>query len=192
MTSSRLSRRTLALVVLSGCLAAATAMAQAPADAPAACFPATIDGFETAAFPAAQVEQLKSYRHSVAAGYNAAGGTVVTVFVYDRDAKADDQKEARAAIGEVLASHRGAELAMAGEGKVPLAGVDTPALGGMLLWTEGGADFGSFLWVVPRGGHYVKLRATYVRPPDDADAVAAMRSAMDALTVVARRVCDPG
>lgn len=162
------------------------------ADLPATCFPASIEGFETAAFPPDLVAQLAAHRHTQATGYNAARyHTTVTVFVYDRAPGANDRKEAEAAIAEAMAMHEGAELAMGGEGKVPLAGVATPAIGGLLLWTEGGDDVGSFLWVVPRGDRYVKFRASYVRPRHDDELVAAMQFAMASLNTVASAVCDP-
>lgn len=141
----------------------------------------------------AQATRLKAYRISTAAGYNAqARGTAITLFVFDRAEDADDRGEVDAAVREVLSVHRGSEMAMGGDSRMPLASVDTPAQGGLFLWTEGRTDYGSFPWVIPRTRHYVRLRATYVRPPGDDAAVEALKSAMSALSSVARNACDPG
>ena len=186
-------RLPLAFAALLGCLATTPAAAQDAPAPPAACFPAAIEGFETAVHTEEQVARLKSHRNTTAAGYNAAAyRTTITMFVNDREPGADDAREGEAAIAEALAAHPGSELAMGGEGTVPLAGVATPARGGFLVWSEGETGFGSFLWVVPRHGHYVKIRATYVRPAGDREVVAAMQFAASALETVARGTCDPG
>ena len=193
MTFRITPRLPLALLALLGGLAAATATAQDDGDPAPACFPAAIDGFETIVRTEDQAARLKANRNTVSGGYHAASGnTVITVFVYDREPGADDRREGEAAIAEVLSAHSGSELASSGEGSVALAGVPTPAHGGFFTWSEGETDYGSFLWVIPREAHYVKIRATYVRPEDDREVAAAMRVAMNALEKVARGICDPG
>ena len=157
-----------------------------------ACFPASIDGFESTSIPDAQAESLKAYRNTRMAGYNAAPyNTAVSVFVYDRERPANDTNELEAAISEILSVHPGAELAMSGKGKVPVAGTPTSARGGLFLWTEGQTDYGSFLWVVPGDKQYLKIRATYVRPPGDREALEAMKFAVAALETVSKSVCRP-
>lgn len=156
------------------------------------CFPATINGFESATIPDAQVVALKAYRNTRSAGYNAMPyRTAITLFVYDRDQPANDQAELRAAISEVLSSHPGAELAMSGKGQVRLAGTSVEAQGGLFLWSEGETDYGSFLWLVPGDRQYLKIRATYVRPPEDNQVTKAMQFAIDAIAAVGDKVCRP-
>lgn len=131
-----------------------------------------------------------AYRNSVGGGYNGpAHRLAITVYFYDREASDEqsDTKELRTAIVEVLQSHKGARVEMGGKGSLPLAGEPTEALGGLLAWREGRDDYASFLWLIPRMSRWIKIRATYVRPPTGE--AEAYELARDSIRKVVSSIC---
>lgn len=131
------------------------------------CLPGPIDGLETIAHSAAELASIRMFRNTSVAGYNRPlHRLAITTYLFDRetDSESGDAKELRNTIAEILQVHPGAVLEMSGKTTLPVGGVPTPGYGGMFRWEEGGNDLASFLWIVPRGSRYLKLRATYVRP----------------------------
>jgi hypothetical protein len=145
---------------------------------------------QTALFPDDRRAALKAYRNSVGGGYNApARRLAITVYFYDRQESDEksDADEIRAAIMEVLRSHKGARVEMGGKGSLPLSGEPTEAHGGLFMWREGGDDYASFLWLIPRKARWIKIRATYIRPLGGE--VEAMQFATDAIRKVVSQIC---
>jgi hypothetical protein len=154
------------------------------------CFPKSVQGFEAVPSTEAQRKQLAEYRNSIAAGYNVpAMRLAVTFYVYDREEQGEDAdlNEVRAAIGEILQYHSGSKMEMAGGTQLPLGGRKTAAKGAMFTWSDSHADYGSFLWIVPKGTRYLKVRATYPRPPGSEGET--MERALEAVNELARNVC---
>jgi hypothetical protein len=131
------------------------------------CVPASISGFTRSSFAPSQLEALEAFRHTSIAGFNgSAHRLAVTVYVYDREDTSEGgmATEARSAVAEILKSHKGAALAMAGSTSLSVGGQAKSAQGGLFTWKEGADDYASFLWVIPLERRYLKVRATYVRP----------------------------
>lgn len=180
-------------------LASASALAtesdprrEAESAAPAAqCFPASIDGLETAEFPADRIASLRTHRNTVHAGYNAPPfGLAITVYVYDRLPEGGEGQELADVTSATLTAHPGAEMVAKGQGNLPLSGKATAAIGGMFLWSEGTKDYGSLLWLVTGAHQHLKIRATYDRPlGKEAEA---MQFATASIETVARSICVPG
>lgn len=131
------------------------------------CLPGPIDGLEAIEHSSAEVAAMRAFRHTTVAGYNRPlHRLAITTYLFDRetDSESADTKELRNTTAEILQVHPGAVLETSGKTSLPVGGVPTPSLGGLFMWEEGGNDLASFLWIVPRGSRYLKLRATYVRP----------------------------
>ncbi len=156
------------------------------------CLPAAIDGYETLARSPATRARDKQYRNTLSAGYdNRHLHLAITVYLYDRDASAADAdaQEFGAVIGEILAVHRGATLGAKTRETLALAGLPTVADRAYFDWVEPGERVGSFLWLVPQGTRYLKVRATYARPAGDADP--ARQIAIDGVNQIVRAMCRP-
>lgn len=131
------------------------------------CLPGPIDGLESAERTASERAAMRAYRNTSVVGYNRPlHRLAITAYLFDREADAEsaDTDEMRNTIAEILQSHKGAVLEASGKTDLLVGGVKEAGFGGMFRWSEGGDDFASFLWIVPRGPRYLKLRATYVRP----------------------------
>lgn len=131
------------------------------------CLPGPIDGLETVQRSASQRAAMSAYRNTTVAGYNRPlHRLAITAYLFDRetDSESADTEELRNTITEILQSHKGAVLERSGKTDLVVGGVTAAGFGGMFRWSEGGDDLASFLWIVPRGSRYLKLRATYVRP----------------------------
>lgn len=154
------------------------------------CLPSAIDGFQTRPVLDERRAVLRGYRNSVGGGY--IGPThrlAITVYFYDREVpdEVSDAKEVRAALAEILRSHKGARVEMGGKGSLPLAGNPTEAHGGVLTWREGSNDYASFLWLIPRTSRWIKIRGTYVRPlGGEAEA---MRIVIESIHKVVSSIC---
>lgn len=156
------------------------------------CFPAEIDELQAVQFPQEKLEELRGYRNTQIAGYNAAEfNTAITVYIYDKKPVEDLAQEFRASGSEIFAVHKGTESPMAGPVKLAIAGKQTDGLLGIFLWSEGETDFGSFLWLGEVSDKYVKIRTTYIRPEQDDQTASAMRFAMTAMHKVADHICIP-
>ena len=156
------------------------------------CLPATIEGFEEVRFPEYVVSANRAYRNTVVAGYNRTSNRLaITAYLYDRDATPDeaDLNETRSVVAEILSVHKGGKLEMGGKGSLPLGGEATDAQFGLFTWQEGDDDYASFLWLIPRGKRYLKLRATYVRP--NVGESEAMKYALESVQKVATEICSP-
>jgi hypothetical protein len=131
------------------------------------CLPGPIDGLETAKYSSSDHAAMRAFRDTRVVGYNRPlHRLAITAYLFDReaDSEAVDTKELRNTITEILQSHKGAVLEASGKTDLLLGSVKAAGFGGMFRWSEGGDDFASFLWIVPRGSRYLKLRASYVRP----------------------------
>lgn len=134
------------------------------------CLPAKVEGGRAAAIPEKQKQELKAYRNSIAAGYNAMRNRLaVTVYLFDREhaTSESDDEEMRVAVREVLEANRDAKLEMGGLTSLPVAGEPWEAQGAWLSWSQGMTDFVSLVWLLPRGERWLKVRATYVRPQEN-------------------------
>jgi hypothetical protein len=154
------------------------------------CLPATIDGFQAKPIPDARRTALMAYRNSVGGGYNEpAHRLAITVYFYDRQGSDEksDADEVRAAIVEVLRSHRGARVESGGKGSLLLSGEATEAHGGLFTWREGHDDYASFLWLIPRMSRWIKIRGTYIRPVGEE--AEAMKSVTDSIRKVVSSIC---
>ena len=136
----------------------------------AQCLPASVDGLSTSTFSAEQLATAKKDRNTILAGYTGAKNKLtITVYVYDRlISKSDaDLKEMKNAAASILMFNNGSELVADGTGTLPIAGTITDASVALFAWTDFDGEHGSFLWLVPVNKHYIKLRVTYLQPPDD-------------------------
>jgi hypothetical protein len=134
---------------------------------------------------------MKAFRNTVVAGYNETGHRLaITVYVYDREesGEAADTKEVRSAVSEILAAHRGAQMAAGGKSSFTLGSESVAAQGGLFTWREGQDEYASFLWVVPRERRFVKVRATYVRP--NGGEGEAMKFAKESAHKVGAEICS--
>jgi hypothetical protein len=148
-----------------------------------------IEGFQTKPVPEEHRALLKTYRNSVGGGYNElARQLAISVYFYDREVQDEqaDIKEVRGSVVDVLRLHPGARVEM-GTSSLPLAGDPTEARGGLLTWRVGPNDYASFLWVIPRTSRWVKIRATYIRPPGKE--AEAMEYAAESIRKVVSSIC---
>ena len=152
------------------------------------CLPASVEGL--AAIPAPQRRDLKAQRNPVVAGYKAMRyGLAVTLSLYDRgqpEAAADDE-EMGSVVREVLDAHKDARLEMGGATSLPLAGEPTEGQGAVVTWHEGLTGYASLLWLLPQGGRWVKVSATYIRPAEGAGEAAEL--AMTFVRKVMNAIC---
>lgn len=133
------------------------------------CLPAKVEGARVTG-PAKGKRDLKAYRNSLTAGYDAMRNRLaVTVSLFDREraTSESDDEEMRVAVREVLDMHRDATLEMGGLTSLPVAGEPWEAQGAWLSWSEGMSDYVSLVWLLPRGERWMKVRATYVRPQEN-------------------------
>jgi hypothetical protein len=87
----------------------------------------------------------------------------------------------------VRLAHPAAKGERVGRGILPVHGEAAPGLGGYFTWTEGPAGYGSYLWLIPRGDRYIKIRATFETTPST-QADRASRAA-EKVQLLARRIC---
>ena len=131
------------------------------------CLPGPIEGLETAERSTSERAAMRAFRNTTVVGYNRPlHRLAITAYLFDReaDSEAVDTKEMRNSVAEILQVHQGAVLERSGKTDLFVGGVKEAGFGGMFWWSDGGDDLASFLWIVPRGSRYLKLRATYVRP----------------------------
>lgn len=154
------------------------------------CLPKHVNDLTWVELPADRISSLKAYKNSLSTGFNdQSSHLAVTVYLYDRleDSKAEDQREVKRAIAEILGSHSNAHLEMSGSGRFPVLDHAVDSLGGVFLWDEGTQSFASLLWIIPRGNRFVKIRATYLRP--EGSETEAMKNALISIHKITDRIC---
>jgi hypothetical protein len=162
-------------------------------DAPAQCFPAAIEGFRTIPQTAEEAAESRAYRNTVHAGYKAQDyNFTATVYLYDRAPATSDKEELEQTIASIQSMHEHFEIGRIGEGTIPLAGKDTAALGGFFTFADPSVDAGALLWIVPGKTQFLKIRASYIRPQDDAQLVPALKFAFESVNTIASKLCTPG
>ena len=151
------------------------------------CLPGPIDGLETIKRSPEEVAAIRAFRNTTVVGYNRPlHRLAITAYLFDRESDSEpaDIKELRDTVAEIFKVHPGTVLETSGKADLPVGGVAMPAFVGMFRWEEGEDDFASFVWIVPRGSRYLKLRATYVRP------LAGAGAGMGEVIAVSRRVAE--
>lgn len=156
------------------------------------CLPASVHGLKSEEISAERVARQKANRNTTFAAFSAAPYRLsILIFEYDRDSaggETADTNEISDAINEVMSAHPNAELATRGTANLPLSGVSTEAEVALFFWDSEGTEYGSFLWLVPRKTHYLKLRVTYARPKGDQSK--SMEFVREATFNVARAICS--
>lgn len=193
-------RRKVGISILSFVLALALVAAAPPliADVPvptglmSQCLPTSVHGLVSEEISAERVRRQKANRNTTFAAFSAVPYRLsILSFVYDREVaagEAADEDEMNDAINEIMSAHPAAELSTRGTATLPISGVSTEAEVALFFWNSEGTEYGSFLWLVPRQTHYLKLRVTYTRPKGDQGK--SMEFVRESTYSVARAICS--
>jgi hypothetical protein len=159
------------------------------ADAPQ-CFPASIDGLTADLYSDAKRAELATYRNTVAAGYDAdVYDFAATTYLYDRAPNPSLDDEYALVWQAVKQAHPQVEIVRSALTTLP----STHAKGmlGLGTYSEGDVDFATIVWLAEGDTQFLKVRATYVRPEDDAKTAGAMRFAFESLEKIVGASCTP-